>query len=77
MNFNGNLITGDKISECFAEFFDKKVRGIVESIKVEPGVHNGRRKIHAEDWMFMDSERIKECVKSLCVLKSPILNNVP
>ena len=49
MIFNGDQITGDNISEGFAEFFDKKVKGIVETIKVEPGVYNGRRKIHAED----------------------------
>ena len=64
MNYNGNQITNAKISECFAEFFDKKVLGIVESIKVDQGVYNERRKIHAEGWMFMTSERIKECIKS-------------
>ena len=65
MIFNGNRITGAEISECFAEFFDKKVLGIVESTKVDQGVYNGRRKIHAEDGIFMTSERIIECVKSL------------
>ena len=45
--------------------------------KVEPGVYNGRRKIHAEDWMFMDSERIKECVKSLKIKNTEGYDRIP
>ena len=70
MIFNGNRITGAEISECFAEFFNGKVLGIVESIKVDQGVYNGHQKIHAEDGMFMTSERITECVKSLKIKKA-------
>ena len=56
MNFNGNLMTGDKISEGFAEFFDKKARGIVESIKVEPGY-------------TMDAEKFMAKIGCLCTVK--------
>ena len=38
---------------------------IIKRSTVDQGVYNGRRKIHAKDWMFMTSERINECIKSL------------
>ena len=45
MTINGNQIASDELSNTFAEFFDKKVLGIVQNTKVEDGVYNGRRKI--------------------------------
>ena len=77
MSFNDIQITGGAISEKFAEFFDKKVRGIVESTKVDQGVYNGRRKIHAEDWMFMTGERIIECIKSLKIKNTEGYDRIP
>ena len=77
MIFNGNRITGPELSECFAEFFDKKVLGIVESTKVDQGVYNGRRKIHAEDGIFMTSARIIECVKSLKIKNTEGYDRIP
>ena len=38
---------------------------IIKRSTVDQGVYNGRRKIHAKDRMFMTSERINECIKSL------------
>ena len=58
MSFSDIQIIGGGISEKFVEFFDKKVRGIIESTKVDQGVYNGRQKIHAEDWIYMTGERI-------------------
>ena len=49
MSFDQKEVAENEISDCFAEFFDKKVRGIVESVKVDAGVYNGRQKILAND----------------------------
>ena len=38
MNYHGIEVTSDDIAEVFAGFFDKKVVGIVESTRVDPGV---------------------------------------
>ena len=49
----------------FAEFFDRKVVGIVELTRLDQGAYNGRWKIYAGDWMVMTRERITECIKTL------------
>ena len=53
MNLNGVQEKSDELADAFAGFFNKKVMGIVEQTRVDPGVYNGCRKIHAEDCMFM------------------------
>ena len=77
MTLNGNQVASDKMSDTFAEFFDKKVVCIVESTRVEPGVYNGRRKIHAEDWMFMTGNGIFECIKSLKIRNTESYDRIP
>ena len=53
MTAHGNQVPFDKLPDIFAEFFDRKVIGIVESTRVDQGVFNGSQKIHAEDWMYI------------------------
>ena len=67
MYLNDNQVTSDKLSDTFAEFFNRKVVGIVESTRVDQGVYNGHQKINAKDWMFMAGERITECIKKLYI----------
>ena len=43
----------------------KKVNDIVRITIMDPGVHNGHRKIYAESEMFMTGENISGCVNSL------------
>ena len=38
MNYHGIQVTSDDVAEVFSGFFDKKVVGIVESTRVDPGV---------------------------------------
>ena len=73
MSFDKKKISEHEISDCFAEFFDFKVKGIVESVSINPGVHNGVRKIFANDWMFMSRVRIIECVKGLKMKNTELL----
>ena len=39
MHLYGNQVTGEKLSHNFAEFFDRKVVGIVESTRVDQGLY--------------------------------------
>ena len=45
-------------AESFASFFENKVTQIVNSTRVNPNVHNGNRKMHAEDSDFMTSNKL-------------------
>ena len=60
MNYHGIEVTSDDIAEVFAGFFDKKVVGIVESTKGDPGVYNGRQKIIAGEEIFLTGDKILE-----------------
>ena len=77
MSFDKKKISEHDISDCFAEFFDFKVKGIVESVSINPGVHNGVRKIFANDWMFMSRVRIIECVKGLKMKNTEGYDRIP
>ena len=44
MSADGNQVPFDKLPDIFAEFFDRKVVGIVEYIRVDQGVFNGHQK---------------------------------
>ena len=50
---------------------------LVKSIKVDQGVYNGPRKIHADNRMFMTGKRILECVKSLKIKNTEGLDRIP
>ena len=39
MSVNGNQVPLNRLSDAFAEFFDRKVVGIVESTRVDQGVY--------------------------------------
>ena len=77
MSFDQKEVAENEISDCFAEFFDKKVRGIVESVKVDAGVYNGRQKILANDCMFMSGDKIIECIKSLKMKNTEGYDRIP
>ena len=44
---------GMKCLKALLDFLDKKVAGIVDSTRVNPGFYNGSQKIHAESLMFI------------------------
>ena len=41
MLFNGLLVSGNKISDCFADFFDEEVKNLVKNVGVDEQVENG------------------------------------
>ena len=74
------LLTGSKTLVVFQrslQDFKKKVVGIVESTKVDPGVYNGPQKILAEDSMFMTDEKILECIKGLKIKNTEGYERIP
>ena len=71
MTFGNKIINEHERSDCFASFFEEKVRTITESVVIDPNVFNGSRKIHAGDLMFMGPGEVLSCMKSL---KCKIIN---
>ena len=65
MTLNGLTVTGHERSECFAHFFEQKVKSITENTHVNHGVFNGVRKIVADDQMFMSRPKIMNCITSI------------
>ena len=39
--FNGVPVSGNKIADCFADFFDEKVKNLVKNVGVDELVENG------------------------------------
>ena len=58
MTQGGHKINEHERSNCFATYFDEKIRNITNSTLVDPSVYNGVNKIVAGDEMFID-ERTK------------------
>ena len=65
MTLDGKVVSGSERSQCFADFFEQKVRNIVESTNVDPGVYNGERVITAGDEMFMSRHDIIKCMLNI------------
>ena len=53
MSYNGIVIGEDKRSDCFATFFEDKVKQITSTAIVDQSVYNGVRKIHANSEGFI------------------------
>ena len=58
MKLGGKIIDNLNLSNSFAEFFDKKVKKIVESCKVDSQVYNGKRKENCTNENFMRIENV-------------------
>ena len=46
MKLEGVNVKPEDLSDCFANFFDNKVKKIVETCKVDENVYNSRRKVN-------------------------------
>ena len=77
MNLKGVPVVGSGISDCFAKFFDEKVKNIVGKVKIDENVYNGNRKIVAGDLNFMTKQDIIECVKMLKMKNSEGYDRIP
>ena len=58
-------IPTEKIQDSFADFFFLKIKSLMDNTLINREVYNGRQKIIPEYEMFMDRERIIECIKSI------------
>ena len=68
---SGVEIDPDRVSESFAEFFDDKVKNIVNSCTIDDSVYNGRRIIHkSDDKNFINSDTCMEALRSIKIKKT-------
>ena len=59
MKCGGNTIKEGQLSESFANYFDQKVKKIVETCRIDENVYNGRKKIETINDNFMSVEKVK------------------
>ena len=77
MFLKGVAVSGDKIADSFAEFFDEKVKNLVEKTRVDPGVHNGTQKLESGDFDFMTRDNVYKCIKQLKTKNSEGYDRIP
>ena len=65
MLFNGVPVPGNKIADCFADFFDEKVKHLVRSVGVDELVENGTQKLVTDDADFMTIDRVYD-INAMC-----------
>ena len=70
MIYNGTPVGESEISDCFARFFDEKIKNIVNNVEISENVHNGTKKMTVGNSNFMTKNDIIECVKMLKVKNS-------
>ena len=63
--------------QCFATYFEGKVKTITDKVRVDPGVFNGDRKIFADSQMFMGPAEVIECIKSIKCKNSEGFDRIP
>ena len=65
MTYGGVPVSGNKIADSFADFFDDKVKKLVESVQIEQNVFNGNQRPLMGDGDFMTRDWVYECMKQL------------
>ena len=65
------------LQECFARFFDEKIKTITTEVSIDQDVHNGRVKVGAMNKMFMGPISVKEVMSTLKVKNSEGFNRIP
>ena len=63
MKLGGNNVEKAEISDSFANYFNEKVKSIVESCNVENDVYNGKKKVNCNDENFMTLENVTKAIK--------------
>ena len=63
--------------DSIGEFFNVKVRGLVDDTVMDRNVYNGKLKLQSESMFFMDYDSIVDCVKSLKIKNSEGNDRVP
>ena len=65
MFFGSVPVSGDRVADCFADFFDAKVKKLVENVTIDPSVQNGIQQNVIGYGDFMIRDRVYECMKQL------------
>ena len=58
-------IKDSNIAQTFAKYFETKINNITSTVHIDPEIYNGRRKIFANNQMFMTESNIRKCFKSI------------
>ena len=77
MNLNSIPVEGSQISDCFAEFFDSKIKKIVDKVEIDNEVYNGRSKMDAGNLDFMTKSDIISCIKMLNIKNFEGYDRIP
>ena len=77
MRMDGNIVKSEDLSDCFANFFDNKVKRIVETCKVDNNVYNGKRKVTCNNGNFMTPDNIIKALKSIKIKNSEGYDRIP
>ena len=76
--FEANVeIKEENLVDCFANHFEGKVQNLLEEVKVEPNVYNGKRKVNAANKFYMSLEAVKSCMNSLKPKNSEGFDRIP
>ena len=65
MSFGGVSVAGNEVAEAFAQFFENKVKKIVNSSQIDENVYNGRQKMATISGDLMTATDILECINQL------------
>ena len=77
INLKGIPVEGSGISDCFATFFDEKIKNTVEKVEIDNDVYNGRAKMDASNLNFMTKPDIIACIKMLKVKNCEGYDRIP
>ena len=67
----------EDLPDRFAEYFDTKIKKVLEEVNIDENVYNGKRLIEDENKNFMDPASVKECIKNLKIKNSEGVDRIP
>jgi hypothetical protein len=65
------------LADCFAEFFDNKIKKILSETFIGHEQYNGNRKLFSYEMFFMDKDSIRECIESLATKNLEGYDRIP
>ena len=77
MSDNGTGISPIDLSDAFAEFFDKKVKSIVDTCRVDENVYNGTKKVRGLESNFMTTRNVCDALNSIKIKNCEGYDRIP
>jgi hypothetical protein len=74
---NQQEIKKENSQDVFAGFFDNKIRAIINSSNINEEVYNGKRKVLAENKMFMNQDSIRSVMESMKIKNCEGYDRIP